>query len=110
MNTDLVSKEFAEEIGEWVNKAGGSVVRIGEISPWLIEIRGIAVFTTIVIQDWIDGGANVFLRDGKVFISNWPEEEKVFEVRMKGNLNAETLYYNLKSVYIGDNLISVKEK
>jgi len=104
---DLLSRESAKEIEEWVKRHSGYIERT---RAYNIVIHDVGSFTTILLKNWLDMGAHVYFTYDHVNISNWPEETKKFEVIVKGNINAEGLYYDIKSFYIGDDLISVKEK
>jgi len=106
MATELLDEKSAKMIEDFVVDHGGHIVRTSETN---VGIEGVNFYTTIVLDRWLRQGAQVYFDHGVVNISNWPEKERVFEVRMKGNVTTEIMKRNLRNMYIGDNVISVKE-
>lgn len=109
MNQKTLSKEAAETIEGWVKRSRGRMIRMPGYKCQ-ISIEGIDSLTTVVLEEWLELGANVFFAKGLMNIGNWPSEERVFEVRMEGNVMAEGIAISLRDAYSNDAVISVKEK
>lgn len=118
MNQELLDRKSAKVIREWVEEHGGIMVETCEFDKRNIRIEKIdCIITTSEIHDWIHWGANVYFGQGLLNISNWPEpgkaeevEEKVFEVKIRGEVEAERINKALCNELGDERIISVKEK